>query len=196
MALTKRRVFCASPRLLLTSPRSEWLRCCDTVSMGLHICSCFLPSSLYRLYNLTSSLFASPLSSCSLLVVLSTSAVSSHSLALIFYLRFSTVVVFIPCLSHLSPHCISSRTCPCFRFRVPLNVIVVIFLVNIGNFHRDWLFLGCAVLCAVAAAGHRSLTNELAAEAFAIQQTLAKQKRPATVVPTDTAVSLAAEEEH
>ena len=52
---------------------------------------------------------------------------------------------------------------------MPLNIVVVLFLLLVGSVPREALIIGCALLCGGAALCQRGLARILAAEAFARQ---------------------------
>jgi hypothetical protein len=53
---------------------------------------------------------------------------------------------------------------------VPLNIIVVLFLLLVGSVARETLIIGCALLCSFAAICQRGLAAILTAEAVAKQE--------------------------
>lgn len=67
-----------------------------------------------------------------------------------------------PCLPHASS---DPSLHP--RIRVPLNIVVVAFLLSVSYFKPSYLFLGCAAMCGTALAAHTSLTRILAADGAA-----------------------------
>ena len=67
------------------------------------------------------------------------------------------------------------------RFRVPLNVIVVVYMFCVGSFSRQTLFLASSFLCVLAYVCHQRLQ-------VLLQQELYEQKQEESLSPVETKV--------